>query len=83
MCLQPGAFPIASVVEAGISFNSPLLLHASDVPFEQQPMFTVSPLSVGCMPILDTVKLAESDDGTVILRLYEALGGRGPFTLTS
>lgn len=73
-------------MEAGIAFNSPLLLHAVTAtasPASTLPIFTVTPLSPGCLPILDTVKLAECDDGSIILRFYEALGGRGAFTLAS
>ncbi len=35
------------------------------------------------LQILDAVKLAECGDGSVILRVFEGLGGRGVCTLTS
>ena len=36
-----------------------------------------------CAQVLDTIKFAEDGSGDVIIRVYEALGGRDTCTLTS
>jgi alpha-mannosidase len=80
------AFPVASVVTAGITFNSPLSLHALAHPVTScaiESSYTVTSATSGCLPVLDTLKLSEDSGDVVIVRCYEALGGRGQCTLTS
>ncbi len=58
-------------VNEGLRFNSPILVRATAEVEGSQSFFSVSPSSV----VLDTVKKAE-DSNDVVLRLYEACGGR-------
>ena len=75
-----GTFSESNVVQEGLKFNNPLLVHPVKAPsdFTVQEYFSVSARNV----ILDTVKKAE-DSNDLILRLYEAYGGRGKVEIKS
>ena len=63
----------AGVIEQAYAFNVPLLVRATGAEAgEEDPIFHVTPSSV----VIDTVKKAEDSDA-VVVRLYEAHGGRG------
>jgi alpha-mannosidase len=68
----------AGVIEAGYTFNSPLLVYPTEAEPQTQSFFQV----VGGSLILDTVKKAEDSDA-IILRLYEAHGKRGTCRIES
>jgi alpha-mannosidase len=73
-----GDFRQAGVIEEGYRFNVPLLLRASEGPVKEASFFSVSRPSA----VIDAVKKAEDSDA-IIVRLYEAHGGRGPVRLSS
>jgi alpha-mannosidase len=73
-----GAFQEAGVIEEAYRFNAPLLLMPVRGELAEKSFFAVDRPSV----IIDTVKIAEDSDA-LIVRLYEAHGGRGPVRLTS
>jgi alpha-mannosidase len=65
-----GGWQEAGVVREARAFNAPLRWAAA------APVSWAEVLDAGGL-VLDTVKLAEDDDDTLVLRLYEAHGGRG------
>jgi alpha-mannosidase len=73
-----GSFQEAGVIEEAHAFNAPLLLHNSSAEPAQASFFGVDRPSV----IIDAVKKAEDSDA-LIVRLYEAHGGRGPVRFRS
>jgi alpha-mannosidase len=68
----------AGVIEEGLRFNLPPLLCATDAALTSQSFFRIDLPTT----ILDSLKKAE-DSEALIVRLYEAHGGRGPITFTS
>jgi alpha-mannosidase len=76
--LYPFNGMIEHVVAAGLRFNVPLLVRATDSAPIVQSYFSVEPATV----VIDTVKHAESSP-SVIVRVYEACGGRAHVTLRS
>ena len=62
----------AGVIQAGYSFNAPLLVYPTQAQPGERSFFRLK----GGSMILDTVKQAE-DSEALILRLYEAHGKRG------
>jgi alpha-mannosidase len=88
-----GDFRDAGVVQRAYEFNVPLAALVPSLSHWERGGVRVTPqhsfFSLDCdHVILDTVKPAEDagarqpDAGGLILRLYEAFGGRGPVTLT-
>ncbi|KAI9278933.1 galactose mutarotase-like domain-containing protein [Phascolomyces articulosus] len=81
-------FNSSNVVRQAIEFNAPLSLrYAEDQEVKSgmilEPLFKVEPSN---QIILDTIKLAEDDNGNgdvLILRLYEAYGGQATALLKS
>lgn len=73
-----GTFQDAGVIESARRFNMPLLLKPTQRQVVERSFFTVDTPTV----IVDTVKKAE-DSNALIVRLYEAHGGRGLARLTS
>ncbi|KAJ3051806.1 Glycoside hydrolase, 38 vacuolar alpha mannosidase [Rhizophlyctis rosea] len=71
-----GAFLESDVVKAGYEFNVPLVVSSASAskPIDQQ-YFKVDKSNL----VLDTVKVAEdsADGKQIVLRFYEAYGGRG------
>ncbi len=74
--LMPFDGRLEQAVWAGRRFNAPLITHAGAGEVGERSFFAIEPSHV----ILDTVKRAEDDDA-LILRLYEACGGRARITL--
>ncbi|KNC99430.1 uncharacterized protein SPPG_05671 [Spizellomyces punctatus DAOM BR117] len=72
-----GGFNESNVVQAGYEFNVPLLIRSVSSTFSasiETQFFTVDTSNV----VLDTIKQAEdAKDKDIVLRLYEAYGGRG------
>ncbi len=68
----------AGVIEAGYSFNNPLLVYPTQAEPTSQSFFQVT----GGSLVLDTVKKAE-DSQALILRMYEAHGKRGTARISS
>jgi alpha-mannosidase len=75
---HPGTFREAGVIEEGYRFNVPLLFCQSGIQKESEPFMEVDQPSV----IIDTVKKAEDGD-EIIVRMFEAHGGRCPVRFTS
>jgi alpha-mannosidase len=73
-----GDFRAAGVIEAARCFNSPLMIRKTDAPRAERSFFSVDQASV----VIDTVKMAE-DSNDLIVRLYEAHGGRCRVRLSS
>jgi alpha-mannosidase len=73
-----GSFREAGVIEAAYRFNDPLVVRGTDRAPETKSFFSVDRAGV----IVDTIKKAEDSDA-LIVRLYEAHGGRGPIRFTS
>eukprot|EP01102_Stenamoeba_stenopodia_P009334 TRINITY_DN2753_c0_g1_i1.p1 TRINITY_DN2753_c0_g1~~TRINITY_DN2753_c0_g1_i1.p1 ORF type:complete len:910 (-),score=210.70 TRINITY_DN2753_c0_g1_i1:94-2823(-) len=74
------SFPTPEVVRQSHSYNSPLRtksINTTDI--SPLSYFTVDKPNV----IIDSVKLSEDSKTSIVIRLYEALGGRGRVTLTS
>lgn len=79
-----GSHADANLVRRGYEFNQPLIIRAapvSSVPSLSPWLFAVDKESI----ILETVKRPEdaSDESSVIVRLWDSLGGRGSVTLQS
>lgn len=78
-----GSFQDSKIVQAGYEFNIPLepKLTSSSLPASSMinPSFQLNLPNV----VLDTVKLAQDGSGNIILRMYEAYGGRGILKLSS
>jgi alpha-mannosidase len=77
-----GMFQESNVVSAAFDFNVPLeakLCSASMLENIKGSLFDIDKKNV----ILDTVKMAEDATGMIIVRLYEAYGGRGIVKLSS
>jgi alpha-mannosidase len=68
----------AGVIEEGLRFNLPPLLRLTNAALGSQSFFKIDLPNA----ILDSLKKAE-DSNALVLRLYEAHGGRGPITLSS
>ncbi|TPX59664.1 hypothetical protein SpCBS45565_g07680 [Spizellomyces sp. 'palustris'] len=70
-----GGFNESNVVQAGYEFNVPLMISPTPSTSIEAQFFTVDTPNV----VLDTIKQAEDakDGKEIILRLYEAYGGRG------
>lgn len=73
-----GSFQDAGVIDEAYRFNAPLLLSAMPAAPIEISYFHTSKPSV----VIETVKRAEDSDA-LIVRLYEAHGGRGPVRLSS
>ncbi|MBW4438302.1 MAG: alpha-mannosidase [Pleurocapsa minor GSE-CHR-MK-17-07R] len=74
--LLPFAGDLAPVVQAGLAFNVPLL-PVADASVPETSYFSLDRDTC----VIDAVKQAE-DGQDVVVRLYEAVGGRGRVTLT-
>ncbi|KAI8817665.1 glycosyl hydrolases family 38 N-terminal domain-containing protein [Fimicolochytrium jonesii] len=85
-----GSFAESNVVQAGYEFNVPLVISPTPVDlasFTPRQFFSIDKPNI----VLDTIKIAEgplSDTAkpalkTLVLRFYEAYGGRGVFKLTT
>ncbi|KAI8815849.1 family 38 glycosyl hydrolase [Fimicolochytrium jonesii] len=85
-----GSFAESNVVQAGYEFNVPLVISPTPVDsasFTPRQFFSINKPNI----VLDTIKIAEgplSDTAkpalkTLVLRFYEAYGGRGVFKLTT
>ncbi|KAJ2788515.1 Glycoside hydrolase, 38 vacuolar alpha mannosidase [Coemansia guatemalensis] len=83
-----GSFNESSVVREAYQFNLPLVQLPVDFGAVSEstniagtkPLFTVEGAP---NVVLDTVKKAEDGDGHIIVRLYEAYGGRAKATLST
>jgi alpha-mannosidase len=73
-----GTFREAGVIEEGYRFNVPAIICQSDIQTVSKAFMAVDQPSV----IIDTVKKAE-DGNDIIVRMYEAHGGRCPVRFTS
>lgn len=73
-----GAPVDSGIIQAGYSFNAPLLVYPTHAQPGERSFFRL----VGGSMILDTIKKAEDSDA-IILRLYEAHGKRGHCRLES
>jgi alpha-mannosidase len=73
-----GTLQEAGVIEEAYRFNAPLLLAASNGAAHEQSLLAVDAPSV----VIDTVKKAE-DENALIVRMYEAFGGRCRLRLSS
>jgi alpha-mannosidase len=73
-----GDFRAAGVVQEAAAFNSPLLVAPTTAAPQERSFFSVDRPSV----VVDTVKRAE-DSEALVVRLYEAHGGRGAVRLSS
>jgi len=69
-----------NVVDTGLALNTPLLCANTDLHSGRLPANHCFGLVEGHHVVLDTVKCAEDGDG-IILRIYEALGARGPVSV--
>lgn len=72
-----GDFRAAGVIAEAAAFNAPLVVVPTGLPPQERSFFAVDRPSV----VVDTVKRAEDSDA-LVLRLYEAHGGRGPVRFT-
>ncbi|KAJ2721122.1 Glycoside hydrolase, 38 vacuolar alpha mannosidase [Coemansia sp. Benny D115] len=80
-----GTFSESNVVQEAFQFNVPLV-HLPLASTSPEALESESPFfSLTGAPnvVLDTVKIAEDDPSSFILRLYEAYGGHGRVLLTS
>ena len=80
--ILPGA-TIADAVAEGYALNLPLKLHPAGAAAAVEPLVEVDGAVASAKPlvevdgaVLEAVKLADDRSGDVILRVYEALGGR-------
>jgi alpha-mannosidase len=73
-----GTFQEAGVIESAYAFNMPLLARETSVAPRDITLFEVDMPNV----MIETVKKAE-DGNALIVRMYEAHGGRGEATLSS
>ncbi|MEO1647046.1 MAG: glycoside hydrolase family 38 C-terminal domain-containing protein, partial [Chloroflexota bacterium] len=74
--LMPFDGKLPQVIRAGADFNTPLIAHPHVNPTQAFSMFKMNCEHV----VIDTVKWAEDSD-EVIVRIYEACGGRSTVTL--
>ncbi|KAJ3009233.1 Glycoside hydrolase, 38 vacuolar alpha mannosidase [Thoreauomyces humboldtii] len=78
-----GSFTESNVVQAGYEFNVPLITKTTSSPSTNYPS-QIFQLEKGSTLVLDTIKVAEDPAGKdIVIRMYEAYGGRGTATLTS
>ena len=75
---HPGSFRESGVIEEGYRFNVPLLFCQSGIEKACEPLLSVDQPSV----IIDAIKKAE-DGNEIIVRMYEAHGGRCPVRIKS
>ena len=73
-----GSFQQADVIGEAARFNVPMLLRGTAASPVETSFFSIDSQAA----VLDTVKKAEDSDA-LILRLYEAYGGRGPVKVSS
>ena len=73
-----GMFQYAEVIEEAYRFNLPLIVFPGSSQPNEMSFFQVDTPSV----VIETVKKAEDSDD-LIVRLYEAHGGRGPVLLST
>ena len=80
--LQPhkGTFMESDVVQNGYEFNTPVLHVTGDLASSSltTPLFSVDKHNI----VIDAVKKSE-DGNSIVVRLYEAMGGRGTVTVKS
>jgi alpha-mannosidase len=74
-----GTFMESNVVAAGYDFNVPLVAKLSSATNGWGSLFKIDKENL----IIDTVKLAEDQSGAVVVRIFEAYGGRGTATILS
>eukprot|EP00002_Diphylleia_rotans_P021275 TRINITY_DN4145_c0_g2_i1.p1 TRINITY_DN4145_c0_g2~~TRINITY_DN4145_c0_g2_i1.p1 ORF type:complete len:1050 (-),score=183.94 TRINITY_DN4145_c0_g2_i1:75-3224(-) len=73
-----GTFQEAGIIQRAQAFNNPLILRQTSSMPDETSLLSVSSDAV----VVDAVKLSECG-GAVIVRLYEAHGGRGSYSLNT
>jgi alpha-mannosidase len=71
-----GTFAESDVVQEGLRFNAPLITRIVPKPKAEVLLKPLFELENAPNVILDAVKRAEDDDKAIIVRMYEAYGGR-------